>query len=385
MVQDTALLDFINEVQMYYTGAQVSATALTSMTSQMRAGTIRKCDMASIYTYQNTLYKLQMTGEQLRRFMEWSAAFFKTWKPDEVTIAFDPSVRYYLYDAFEGVSYELDVSKEPGHRIKNLKWPNGKAVKDTDTFVVAVNNYRATTQLLTAADIFLPGEELPKLLEIDVRGDVGGIRELLGEYIRTVKGGTIEPHVNNNWKIVGNNWKAADHQKAVQLLREGKLALNENADARTLPGKAITTRISPSSKKQFPVKRGFPCWDGKPLFCVRNGRIQPFPGNWLKKQYHSAAFRGTMKLYWSRCCGQMGASGQTGRGKEARKNHAGNDHCSHCNSAGRRRHCRRAALRCGELSHSSPGVPPGQRRKKGGGCQRLHRHVRHIPGRGRSL
>ena len=273
MVQDTALLDFINEVQMYYTGAQVSATALTSMTSQMRAGTIRKCDMASIYTYQNTLYKLQMTGEQLRRFMEWSAAFFKTWKPDEVTIAFDPSVRYYLYDAFEGVNYELDVSKEPGHRIKNLKWPNGKAVKDTDTFVVAVNNYRATTQLLTAADIFLPGEELPKLLEIDVRGDVGGIRELLGEYIRTVKGGTIEPHVNNNWKIVGNNWKAADHQKAVQLLREGKLALNENADARTLPGKAITTRISPSSKKQFPVKRGFPCWDGKPLFCVRNRRI----------------------------------------------------------------------------------------------------------------
>ena len=185
--------------------------------------------------------KLNETGEQLRRFMEWSAAFFKTWKPDEVTIAFDPSVRYYLYDAFEGVNYELDVSKEPGHRIKNLKWPNGKAVKDTDTFVVAVNNYRATTQLLTAADIFLPGEDLPKLLEIDVRGDVGGIRELLGEYIRTVKGGTIEPHVNNNWKIVGNNWKAADHQKAVQLLREGKLALNENADARTLPGKAITT------------------------------------------------------------------------------------------------------------------------------------------------
>ena len=76
---------------------------------------------------------------------------------------------------------------------------------------------------------------------IDVRGDVGGIRELLGEYIRTVKGGTIEPHVNNNWKIVGNNWKAADHQKAVQLLREGKLALSENADSRTLPGKAITT------------------------------------------------------------------------------------------------------------------------------------------------
>ena len=94
MVQDTALLDFINEVQMYYTGAQVAATSLTSMTSQMREGTIRKCDMASIYTYQNTLYKLQMNGLQLRKFMEWSAAFFKTWEPGDVTIAFASSIRY---------------------------------------------------------------------------------------------------------------------------------------------------------------------------------------------------------------------------------------------------------------------------------------------------
>ena len=241
MVQDTALLDFINEVQMYYTDAQVAATALTSMTSQMREGTIRKCDMASIYTYQNTLYKLQMNGWQLRQFMEWSAAFFKTWEPGDVTIAFDSSVRYYLYDAFAGVKYDLDISKQPGNRIQNLTWMDGRPVEDDDSFVVAVNNYRATTQLLTYADIFKEGDELPKLLEIDVRGDVGGVRELLGEYIRTVKGGTIEPHVDNNWKLVGNNWNAADHEKAVKLLREGKLALSENADSRTLPGKAITT------------------------------------------------------------------------------------------------------------------------------------------------
>ena len=241
MVQDTALLDFINEVQMYYTDAQVAATALTSMTSQMREGTIRKCDMASIYTYQNTLYKLQMNGWQLRQFMEWSAAFFKTWEPGDVTIAFDSSVRYYLYDAFAGVKYDLDISKQPGNRIQNLTWMDGRPVEDDDSFVVAVNNYRATTQLLAYADIFKEGDELPKLLEIDVRGDVGGIRELLGEYIRTVKGGTIEPHVDNNWKLVGNNWNAADHEKAVKLLREGKLALSENADSRTLPGKAITT------------------------------------------------------------------------------------------------------------------------------------------------
>ena len=240
MIQDTALLDFINEVQMYYTGAQVSATAMTSMTGQMKEGTIRKCDLTSIYTYENTLYKLQMNGAQLRDYMEWSAAFFKTWQPGDVTIAFDPSTRYYLYDAFAGVNYDIDLSQQPGNRIRNLTWPDGRPVQDSDSFVIAVNNYRATTQLLIAADIFAPGEALPQLLEMDVRGDIGGIRELLGDYIQNVKGGVIHPNVDNNWKLMGNNWSAASHDKAVTLLREGKLALSDNRDTRTLPSKAIT-------------------------------------------------------------------------------------------------------------------------------------------------
>lgn len=240
MVQDTALLDFINEVQMYYTGAKVSATALTSMTSQMKEGPIRKCDTASIYTYQNTLYKLEMNGAQLRSFMEWSAGFFKTWVPGDLTVAFDPSTRYYLYDAFEGVNYEIDLSQEPGGRIRNLTWPDGSPVRDEEVFTVAVNNYRATTQLLIAADIFAPGEPLPKLLEIDVRGDLGGIRELLGEYIRTVKGGVIQPKVNNNWKLVGTNWDEAKRAQALKLLAEGKMPLPGSSTSRTLPGAAVT-------------------------------------------------------------------------------------------------------------------------------------------------
>lgn len=240
MVQDTALLGFINEVQMYYTGAKVSATALTSMTSQMKEGPIRKCDTASIYTYQNTLYKLEMNGAQLRSFMEWSAGFFKTWVPGDLTVAFDPSTRYYLYDAFEGVNYEIDVSQEPGGRIRNLTWSDGSPVRDEEVFTVAVNNYRATTQLLIAADIFAPGEPLPKLLEIDVRGDLGGIRELLGEYIRTVKGGVIQPKVNNNWKLVGTNWDEAKRAQALKLLAEGKMPLPGSSTSRTLPGAAVT-------------------------------------------------------------------------------------------------------------------------------------------------
>lgn len=44
--------------------------------------------------------------------------------------------------------------------------------------------------------------------------------------------------------------------------------------------------------------------------------------------------------------------------------YAGIDHCRHRNAPRCRRHCRGAALRCGELSGGGPGVLPGQRRKK---------------------
>lgn len=230
-IQATSLIDFINEVQMYYTGADVSAAALFNVDADLKAGKIKKSDTALIYKYGNTLYKMEMTGKQLKKYMEWSAAYYNKYNKGDLTISFNENIRGFNYDMFSGVDYKIDISKEAGQRIKDLKWSNtGKEIKDDDIFIIAVNNYRANTHLLTYGEIFEEGEELPKVLEIDVKGNIGGVRELIGDYIKNVKKGKIEPSNPQNWKIIGNDWDKNKHEKAVQMIKDGKIQIPKSAD-----------------------------------------------------------------------------------------------------------------------------------------------------------
>ena len=145
------------------------------------------------------------------------------------------------YDIFSGVNYEIDISKEPGERIQNLTRPDGTEIAENDILSVAVNNYRAASQLTTYGEIYKEGEELPKILEIDVRGDIGGVRELIGDYIMNVKGGALEaPKLTGNWKLTGYNWDEELHEKAVQLINEGKLELPTDESGRNTNVRSIT-------------------------------------------------------------------------------------------------------------------------------------------------
>lgn len=224
-LQDTALIDLINEVQLHYTGADVSSAALFSSKANMYEGDIKKSDTSLIYKFPNTLYLFEMNGKQLKQYMEWSASFFNQYKDNDLTISFNSEIPGYLYDMFSGVNYEINISKEPGNRIENLTKKDGTPVKDDDIFKVTVNNYRANSQILS--DVIYKNGDNPKLLEIDVRGDLGGVRELIADYIQNVKKGNITPNVDNNWKIVGNDWDEELHKKAVEQINSGAIKLEK--------------------------------------------------------------------------------------------------------------------------------------------------------------
>ena len=229
LIEDTALIDFINKVALHYSGADVAVSELVSPGANIQPGEIRRCDVSKTYKYTNTLYTLRMTGSQLRRFMEWSAGVLVTWQPGDVTFAIDPERRCYEREMPTGVTYKIDISREVGERICDLCWPDGRPVADDDSFVLAVNNYRSNSLLLAPGMLF-EENDMPKIIETDLRSDIGGIREMIVDYIENVSGGVITPECDHNWELVGYEWEPELHQQAVELVRAGKIELEGVSD-----------------------------------------------------------------------------------------------------------------------------------------------------------
>ena len=233
-LEDTALIDLINDVQLYYTKADVSSAAAFRSDMNLKKGDFKKKDVAFIYKFSNTLRGLNMTGENLLKYMEWSASYYNTAKKGDVTISFNPDVRGYNYDMFEGIDYDIDISQEAGKRIKNVKI-KGQALDPKKVYKLAVNNYRFGTlqnlKLATQEDVYYDSYELMQ--------DAGRIRDLIGAYVKDVDKGVITPKVNYNWKIIGFNPNVEGKDKILDEIRAGNIKIPVSEDGRTLNVKSI--------------------------------------------------------------------------------------------------------------------------------------------------
>jgi 2',3'-cyclic-nucleotide 2'-phosphodiesterase (5'-nucleotidase family) len=140
-VRDTPLLDFINEVQRRTAGAELSATPSFSLDASLDAGPITVAELARLYPYDNTLRAIRISGRQLRQYIEHSARYYVQWSGASSAPIVDPQVPGYSFDIVAGADYTVDVSRPVGSRVTSLE-VKGKPVAETDTFTLALNNYR---------------------------------------------------------------------------------------------------------------------------------------------------------------------------------------------------------------------------------------------------
>jgi len=233
-MQDTALIDLINDVQLFYTGAQISSAAAFKNDMNLVAGDFKKKDVANIYKYPNTLTAVNISGANLLEYMEWSASYYNTYMHGDVTVSFNPSIRGYNYDMFAGMTYNIDISKPAGERIVNAEF-DGDPIDPAATYTLAVNNYRFGTLMnnewVTEEDkIYDSYEEMQ---------DAGRIRDLIIKYIDEEKGGSAEPSVDNNWSIVNADLNHPLKDDIMKMIVDGDIQIPRSEDGRTPNVKSI--------------------------------------------------------------------------------------------------------------------------------------------------
>ncbi|MBU3227672.1 5'-nucleotidase C-terminal domain-containing protein [Clostridium algidicarnis] len=242
-LEPTAMMDLINKVQMFYGNADVSSAALFRDDANMKEGPITKSGTTSIYKFDNSLRVLKVNGKQLKKYMEWSASYYNTFKPGDLTISFNQNVRNYNYDMFRGVKYNIDISKEAGSRIVDLTHMDGTPIKDDEIIKLAVNDYRANTTLLNDQTGLFKGENVEVIYDsFKAMGDDGRIRDLIKKYIVEEKKGIITPEKDENWALTGYKWDDSDRASVVKLINEGKLKIPRSEDGRTPNVRSITTK-----------------------------------------------------------------------------------------------------------------------------------------------
>ena len=200
-VMDTAVMDLINQIQLENSGADVSAAALFKDTSDLPAGDINYGNIFDIYKFDNTLYRVTVTGAELKAYMEWSAECYNQWKEGDINISFDPEYPDYLYDMFAGVDYEIDLSQPKGERIKNVMF-QGEPLADDQVLTLAVNNYRYSSALKTQGIVSGTKEWESS----------NSIRDMIVAYF--AEHSPVAPTVDNNWKIVGVDLSEDDPRRA---------------------------------------------------------------------------------------------------------------------------------------------------------------------------
>ena len=259
-LMDTPLIDFIGEVQRKAANADLASTAAFTLDASIPAGPITVARIAQLYPYDNTLRAVRISGQQLRDYLEFSSRFYKSVSGGRLEI--DPEIPGYNFDIITGADYTMDVSRPIGSRITSLTY-KGKPVQRTDSFTLALNNYRQTGG---GGFTMLKGAPL-------VHDQQQEIRQLLIDEVRSK--GTLRPedYFKRNWTLVTVPGSAPTAVPTGPRLRvigtndlHGQLESTQDASGNWRGGVAHTATIIRQAQSECAGDCSYVLLDGGDLF-----------------------------------------------------------------------------------------------------------------------
>lgn len=226
-------VDLIQTIQLNLTGADVSFSAPLSFNAKIDKGTVYVKDMFDLYRYENLLYTMELTGQEIKDYLEYS---YENWfnqmkgendhllkfkldengnlKYSERSKSPELEERYYNFESAAGIDYVVDVTKPAGSRVTIIKFSNGNPFDLNTKYKVAINSYRGNGgggHLTRGAKI--PHDELSSRVINSTEKD---LRYFVMKWIENKQ--TVEPKLINNWKVIPENYWQAGKQKDYQIL-----------------------------------------------------------------------------------------------------------------------------------------------------------------------
>lgn len=203
-------INLVHTVQIGVPEARISFAAPLTYDGTVKAGTVVFNDMFTIYPFENQMFVVNMTGEEIRNYLEFS---YDGWiqTPGDHILRIIPrddsryeqsgwsfAGRPYNFDSAAGLIYTVDVTKQAGSRVNIASFADGSSFEYEKTYPVAMTSYRASG----GGGIMPRGAGITAdELEERIVAKYPEIRELIYQFISEHK--TIVPEIISDPDLLG--------------------------------------------------------------------------------------------------------------------------------------------------------------------------------------
>ena len=163
--------------------ADISLVAALSHNSGLKKGTLKVKDFFKWYPFENSLAVMEMTGNDVRRHLEYS---------------FEMRNTIYNYDCAAGIRYQVEKDKPYGERVTVFSMEDGTPFFLDSTYRVVLNSYRS----MGGGNHFVNG---CGWAQDDIQGhriwnSEEDLRSLFIEWAKAK--GTMDAEPIGNWKVL---------------------------------------------------------------------------------------------------------------------------------------------------------------------------------------
>ncbi len=224
-------MDFIHDVQLWATDADVSFAAVLAAHDSVPAGPITMRQLFTLYRYENMLVTLKMTGEEIEKYLNYGINHqFNSMKDENdhlLAFMFDEDGNImtnvygprFLTPSFNftsaaGIKYEIDLGQPHGRQLHIISMGDGSDFDRKKTYKVALNSYQAS-----GGGNFIPeglGWSNQQLESKVIEWSDKDVRHYVADYID--EHDTIVPRLRDEWRLIPENWWKNGKKKDMKFI-----------------------------------------------------------------------------------------------------------------------------------------------------------------------